>query len=165
MRFCGIGAQHQRSRIGPKVRAGQSQTTRRTHRPDSQPHSRGNTTAMKTKRRCFFSAFFILGELPRLFSQPAELRAACTGLSPPPRLQQHTPHPPDWPCHTTARQNPPQLAANRLGLHTGTLTLTPDFPRLTITLGGWGAAFRAHPGHDDSAGHNNAPSPILSLTC
>lgn len=32
-----------------------------------------------------------LGELPQLFSQPAELRAAYTGLFPPPRLQQHDP--------------------------------------------------------------------------
>lgn len=165
MRFCGDGAQPQRSRIGPSVTTGDSQTTRRTHRPDSQTHSRGNTTAMKTKGQSFFFLLFILGELPRLFSQPAEPRAACTGLSPPPRLQQHTPHPPDWPCHTTACQNPPHLATNRLSLHTGTLTLTPDFPRLTIPLGGWGAAFRDHPGHNDSAGHNNAPSPILSLTC
>lgn len=151
--------------MGPNVTTGQSQTTgedTQTRLPN--PQQREHNSREKTKDRAFF-LLFILGELPRLFSQPAELRAACTGLSPPPRLQQHTPHPPDWPCHTTARQNPPQPATNRLGLHTGTLTLTPDFPRLTITLGGWGAAFRDHPGHDDSAGHNNAPSPILSLTC
>ena len=118
----------------------------------------------KQKDRAFF-LLFILGELPRLFSQPVEPRAACTGLSPPPRLQQHTPHPPDWPRHTTACQNPPHLATNRMSLHTGTLTLTPDFPRLTIPLGGWWAAFRDHLCHNDSADHNNAPSPILSLTC
>lgn len=129
------------------------------------PQQREHNSRENKRTELFFFLLFILGELPQLFSQPAELRAACTGLSPLPRLQQHTPHPPDWPCHTTARQNPPQPATNRLGLHTGTLTLTPDFPRLTITLGGWGAAFRDHPGHDDSAGHNNAPSPILSLTC
>lgn len=101
--------------------------------PNSQ--SRGSRTAMKTKEQSFF--FSTLGELPQLFSQPAEQRAACTGLSP----QQHTPHPPDWPCHTTVRQNPPQLSTIRPGLQTATLTLTPDFPRLTITLGGWWGCF------------------------
>lgn len=45
-------------------------------------------------------------------------------------------HLPDWLCHTTAHQNPLQAAPDRFGQHTGTLTLTPDLPRLTITLGG-----------------------------
>lgn len=129
VRFCGDGTPSIQIRTTcPK---GRSQTGRMTYHQRSKRHMREN------KRRAFF-LLFILGELPWLISQPAELRPACIGLSPPPRLQKHTPHPPDWACHTMARQNPPQSAPNRLGLHTGTLTLTPDFPRLTITLGGWG---------------------------
>lgn len=102
------------------------------------PQQREHNSPGNKRRELFFFQHLILGELPRLFSQPAELRAACTGLSPLPQLQQHTPHPPDWPCHTTARQKPMRLATNGLGRHAGTLTLTPNFPRLTITLGGWG---------------------------
>lgn len=134
VRFCGNRAQHQRSRTGPNVTVGQSQTTRRTHRLK---HSRGNTTVVKTK--AFFLLFFILGELPRLFSQPAELRAACTGLSPLPRLQQHTLHPPDWPCHTTACQNPPQPGhklARTTHRHTYPNTRLPTINHYSGGLGG-----------------------------
>lgn len=64
VRFCGDGAQHQTSRTGPNVTLGHSQTTRRTHRPDSQTHSRGNTTAVKTKGHSFFSCFLFWESCP-----------------------------------------------------------------------------------------------------
>lgn len=44
-----------------------------------------------------------------------------------------------------------------------TLTLTPDLRRFTITLGGRGAAFRDHLGHDDSAATTTPPAPFFSL--
>lgn len=137
----------------------QEDTQTRLPNPQQREHnSPGN------KGRELFFQHLILGELRRLFSQPAELRAACTGLSPLP-LQQHAPHLPDWPCHTTARQKPMRLATNGLGRHTGTLTLTPNFPRLTITLGGWGLLLEIALATMTQRGHNNAPRPILSRTC
>lgn len=42
---------------------------------------------------------------------------------------------PVTPRHAKTHRNRPQTG---FGLHTGTLTLTPDFPRLTITLGAGG---------------------------
>lgn len=113
VRFCSTRAQQQRFRIGPKVTKGQPQATGRTHRPDTVTLSRGKATAIKNKRT-FFCIFF-LGKLPQLLSQPAELRAACTGLSPQQQLHQHTPHPPDWFCHTTVCQNPPQTGPKQAG--------------------------------------------------
>lgn len=140
----------QRSRTGPNA----IQPTRwdtQTHRAE------GAERPWKQKNRAFFST---LGELPQLFSQPAQQRAACTGLSP----QQHTPHPPDWPCHTKVRQNPPQLSTIRPGLHTATLTLTPDFPRLTITLGGWWGCFLQITQPRWLSGPQQHPQPPFFLT-
>lgn len=61
------------------------------------------------------------------------------------------------PHRKTGRRNGP-------GRHAGTLTLAPDLPRFTITLGGRGAAFRDHLGHDDSAATTTPPAPFFSLT-
>lgn len=87
-------------------------TQRQTPKPTT-----GGTQQPWNKRDGFFSFFFsppsplcfILGELPRLFSQPAELRAACTGLSPQPPLQQHT-SPSAW--LALSRRSTPNPTAN-----------------------------------------------------
>lgn len=53
-----------------------SQTSRRPHRPDSQTHSRGNTTVMKTKgQSVFFSAFYSGRAVPALL--PASRGESC----------------------------------------------------------------------------------------
>lgn len=165
VKFCGDRAQ----RNWLNVTTGWPQTTRRTHRPDSQTRSRENTTAMKTKGHSFFSFFFspvVHSGRAAPARLPASRAESCLYRAFPTTTATTTTRPirltgPVTPRHAKTHRNP---ATNRLGLHIGTLTLTPDFPRLTITLGGWGPAFRDHPGHDDSAGHNNTPSPILSLT-
>lgn len=125
-RFCGDGAQHQSRIEQPTANEEDTHT-------DSQTHSRGNTTAVKTKGRSF--VFVILGELPRLFSQPGELRAACSGLSPSPRLQQHTPHPPDWPV-TPRHAKPHHEQAGPTHRHTYPNTSLSTINHYSRGLGG-----------------------------
>lgn len=112
----------------------QEDTQTRLPNPQRREHN-----SPENKGTELFFLCFILGELPRLFSQPAELTAACTGLSPQPRLQQHTPHPPDWPCHTTAHQNPPQTGHKRaqpIHRHTYPNTRLPTINHYSGGLGG-----------------------------
>lgn len=115
----------------------QEDTQTRLPKPQRREH---NSRENKRTQLCFFFCF-ILGELPQLFSQPAELRAACTGLSPQPRLQQHTPHPPDWPCHTTAHKNPPQTGHKRVRPTHGHTYPNTRLPTINHYSGGLGGCF------------------------
>lgn len=150
-RFHSKGAQHK----GPEYER-MFQRDGRWQRGGGQTDRTPEPTAEGTRHTWWM--LLILEELPRLFSRPAE-RVACTRLSPPPRLQQHAPHPPHWPRHTMARQNPPQRATSGPGLHTGTLTLTPDLPRLNITVGGLEGCFYPVIPHYDSEGPQKRPQP------
>lgn len=147
--------------------------TRRAHRADSQTHNRGNTTALKQRGWAFFFSFFP-PLAPRFYSgraAPAFLPACRAGsclYRAFPTATTTTTHVPirltgpvtplnAKPHRKTGRRNGP-------GRHAGTLTLAPDLPRFTITLGGRGAAFRDHLGHDDSAATTTPPAPFFSLT-
>lgn len=127
------------------------------------------TTAGHKEDGAYFSPLaplFYAGRAAPAFLPACRARSCLYRAFPHRRRYNNTrPHPPEWPCHAARRQTPPQTGPqHRAAPHAGTLTLTPDFPRLTITLGGRGAAFRDHLGHDDSAASTTPPAPFYYLT-
>ena len=109
--LCEVLWKHQRTRRGPHATTPHSG---RAGSPHTEAHSGGNTARVKTKEETFILSF-----AQRAAPAPlTKLRAACTGLSPLSRLQQHVPHPPDWHCHIKAPQNPLQQSRIWLRQHT-----------------------------------------------